>query len=133
MNQIAYLYVLDSMADWEIGYLIAELNSGRYFRKDIAQYTVKTVALTKKAVVSMGGIQIIPDVSINELTTENAGLLILPGANTWLDKMHAPLLEKVKEFINADVNVAAICGATMALAQAGFLDNRYHTSNDLHY
>ncbi|MGD8449170.1 MAG: DJ-1/PfpI family protein, partial [Desulfobacterales bacterium] len=67
------------------------------------------------------------------LTTENAGLLILPGANTWLDKMHAPLLKKVKEFINADVNVAAICGATMALAQAGFLDNRYHTSNDLHY
>ena len=133
MNQIAYLYALDSMADWETGYLIAELNSGRYYRKDTTQYTVKTVGLTKKTVVTMGGIQIIPDILINELTTENAGLLILPGGNTWLDMMHAPVLEKVKEFMNADVTVAAICGATIALAQAGFLDNQYHTSNDLNY
>jgi putative intracellular protease/amidase len=133
MNQIAYLYVLDSMADWETGYLIAELNSGRYCRKDVAQYTVKTVGLTKETVVTMGGLQIIPDISINELTPENAGLLILPGGNTWLDMIHIPLLEKVQELMHADVNVAAICGATIALAQAGFLNNRYHTSNDLHY
>jgi putative intracellular protease/amidase len=133
MNQIAYLYVLDSMADWETGYLIAELNSRRYCRKDATHYIVKTVGLTKETVATMGGMQIIPDISINELTTENAGLLILPGGNTWLDKMHIPLLEKVKEFMDADVRVAAICGATMALAQAGFLDNRYHTSNDLQY
>jgi transcriptional regulator GlxA family with amidase domain len=29
--------------------------------------------------------------------------------------------------------VAAICGATVALASAGFLNNRPHTSNDLDY
>lgn len=28
----AYVYVLDSMADWELGYVIAELNSGQYFK-----------------------------------------------------------------------------------------------------
>jgi len=27
-----YLYVFDTMADWEIGYVTAELNSGRYYR-----------------------------------------------------------------------------------------------------
>ena len=27
MGNIVYLYVLDTMADWEIGYLTAELNS----------------------------------------------------------------------------------------------------------
>lgn len=52
MNQIAYLYVMDSMADWETGYLIAELNSGRYCREDTARYIVKTVGLTK---ISTGG------------------------------------------------------------------------------
>ena len=29
-----YLYVFDTMADWEIGYLMAELNTGRYFKRD---------------------------------------------------------------------------------------------------
>lgn len=28
-----YLYVFDTMADWEIGYLMAELNTGRYFKR----------------------------------------------------------------------------------------------------
>lgn len=33
MNNTVYLYVFDTMADWEIGYLTAELNSGRYYKK----------------------------------------------------------------------------------------------------
>lgn len=33
MYKTVYLYVLDTMADWEAGYVIAELHSGRYFRR----------------------------------------------------------------------------------------------------
>ena len=29
-----YVYVLDTLADWELGYVTAELNSGRFFKKD---------------------------------------------------------------------------------------------------
>lgn len=29
-----YVYVLDTFADWEMGYAISELNSGRFFKKD---------------------------------------------------------------------------------------------------
>lgn len=32
-NKKVYLYVFNTMSDWEYGYLIAELNSGRYFKK----------------------------------------------------------------------------------------------------
>ena len=32
-KQKVYLYVFNTMSDWEYGYLIAELNSGRYFKK----------------------------------------------------------------------------------------------------
>jgi hypothetical protein len=32
--QTIYIYVLDTLADWEIGYLTSELNSGRFFKKD---------------------------------------------------------------------------------------------------
>ena len=29
-----YVYVLDTLADWEMGHVISELNSGRFFKKD---------------------------------------------------------------------------------------------------
>lgn len=35
MNNTVYLYVFDTMSDWEIGYLTAELNSGRYYKKGL--------------------------------------------------------------------------------------------------
>jgi putative intracellular protease/amidase len=133
MTKIAYLYVFDTMADWEPGFLISELHSGRYFRKDAAKYTVRTVGLTKEPVVTMGGVRILPDVSFQECTAEAAGVLILPGGDTWLEDIHAPMMEKVKEFLDAGIFVAAICGATVGLAKAGMLDNRPHTSNDLGY
>jgi len=28
-----YIYLQDSLADWEAGYVIAELHSGRFFQK----------------------------------------------------------------------------------------------------
>lgn len=133
MTKIAYLYVLDTMADWEPGFLLAELNTGRAFRKDAEEYTVKTVATTKEPVVTMGGVRIVPDMGLDELTTADAGVLILPGGETWLEDIHDPLMEKVKEFLDAGILVAAICGATMGLARAGLLDNRPHTSNDLKF
>ena len=133
MTEIAYLYVLNTMADWEPSYLIAELNSGRYFRTNATGYTVRTVGITKKPVVTMGGLRIDPDVSLDELTTDDAGVLILPGGETWLEDIHTPILEKAKEFLDAGITVAAICGATLGLAKAGLLDNRLHTSNDLGY
>jgi putative intracellular protease/amidase len=133
MTMIAYLYVFDTMADWEPGFLIAELHSGRYFRKDAEKHIVRTVGITKEPVVTMGGVRILPDVSLGECNAAGAGVLILSGGHTWLEDIHVPMMEKVKEFLDAGVFVAAICGATMGLAKAGLLDNRPHTSNDLGY
>jgi putative intracellular protease/amidase len=133
MKKTVYLYVFDTMADWEASYAIAELHSGRYFRKDAIKYTVKTVGLTNEPVVTMGGVRIMPDISLDALNADHAGALLLPGGDTWLAPVHTPLLEKVKEFLGSGVCVAAICGATIGLAQAGFLSERYHTSNDLDY
>lgn len=133
MTKIAYLYVFDTMADWEPGFLIAELHSGRYFRKGATGYTVRTVGIAKEPVVTMGGVHIMPDLSLEECMADDAGVLILPGGDTWLEDIHAPMMEKVSEFQDEGVFVAAICGATMGLAKAGLLDDRPHTSNDLGY
>lgn len=77
--------------------------------------------------------RVVPDIIHEECITGDAGVLILSGGDTWLEDIHVPLLDKVTEFLNAGIHVAAICGATMGLAKAGLLDNRPHTSNDLEY
>jgi len=127
-----YLYVLNTMADWEVGLAIAELSSQRFFaeRKD---WLVKTFSLAKEPVVTMGGIRIVPDCSADEVKTEDAVMLILPGADTWMDPTQARVLDLAKRFLSAETLVAAICGATIALAEAGMLDNVKHTSNGLPY
>ncbi|MBC7304790.1 MAG: DJ-1/PfpI family protein, partial [Nocardia sp.] len=40
-----------------------------------------------------------------------------------------PFAHKARQFVEAGVPVAAICGATFGLAREGLLDDRAHTSN----
>lgn len=79
MKNTVYLYVFDSMSDWEIGYLTAELNSGRYFRKGLAPVQIVTVGLEKTPVITMGGLKITPDITVDECNITSVDALILPG------------------------------------------------------
>ena len=124
-----YLYVLDTLADWETGYATAELNSGRFFKKDAERVTLKTVGITKDPVKTMGGLTIVPDCVIDDIEISEKTVLLLPGADTWSDARHGAILAKVPELLAAGATVCAICGATVALAGFGLLDNRSHTSN----
>lgn len=128
-----YLYVCDTMADWEIGYLTAELNTGRYFKKGLSPCKIVTVGIDVAPVTTMGGLKILPDISVAECDIKSADALILPGGDTWLEAIHEPIIKKVEQGIKENMIVAAICGATMGLAKHGFLDSRPHTSNDLGY
>ena len=128
-----FLYVFNTMSDWEYGYLIAELNSGRYFKKDLAPLKVITVGANKEMITTMGGLSIKPDISLDECTLESKDLLILPGGDTWREKIHQPILEKIDQALKFGTIVAAICGANEALANMGYLDTRKHTSNNLEY
>ncbi|MFT9367186.1 type 1 glutamine amidotransferase family protein [Paenibacillus polymyxa] len=133
MNSTAYLYVFDTMADWEIGYLTAELNSGRYYKKGLVPSKIVTVGMEKTPVTTMGGLKILPDIKLDECSIESTDLLILPGGNTWTETIHQPILKVAERCLEKGIWVAAICGATIGLAQAGLLNSRSHTSNDLEY
>lgn len=133
MRKIAYLYVFDTMADWEPSYVIAELHSGRYFKDKTLQYDVKTVSISREPITTMGGVKILPDLTIDDLMPHEAGILILPGGETWLEPLHAPVFNSVSQFLNSHIPVAAICGATIGLAAQGFLNHCQHTSNDRGY
>lgn len=56
-----YVYVLDTLADWELGHVISELNSGRFFKKYVQHVSLKTVSFTKETLHTMGGLTIMPD------------------------------------------------------------------------
>ncbi|WP_339253529.1 type 1 glutamine amidotransferase family protein [Paenibacillus sp. FSL P2-0136] len=133
MKHTVYLYVLDTMADWEIGYLTAELNSGRCYKEGQAPSTIVTVANEKTLITTMGGLKIMPDITVDECSMASGDALILPGGETWTEAIHKPILGLAERCIQEDILVAAICGATMGLAQAGLLNARPHTSNDLEY
>jgi len=133
MNNIVYVYVFDTMADWEIGYLTAELNSGRFFKKELAPSKIVTIGIEKKPVTTMGGLKILPDIKLDECTFKNRDALVLPGGDTWTEAIHQPILNIVEKCLREDILVAAICGATIGLAQSGVLNSRGHTSNDLEY
>nr|WP_009900026.1 DJ-1/PfpI family protein [Clostridioides difficile] len=81
----------------------------------------------------MGGLKVLPEITIDELNIESNDLLILPGGNTWTSIGHEKILEKSKEALEQRSIVAAICGATLGLAKTGLLDFRNHTSNDLEF
>ncbi len=128
-----YLYLLDTLADWEIGFIIAELNSGRFLDKGSEKLALIKIGNTLNPIITMGGISIAPDKDIADVEFNDGDLLILPGANTWMDEINQKVLNIAAEVINKKIIVAAICGATMALAQKGLLNNRQHTSDDKEY
>lgn len=126
-----YIYVLDTLADWEIGHLTSELHSKRFFKKGASSLSIKTVSHSTEPIHTMGGMTIIPDLLTNEIVVSNENTILLPGADTWSDSKHDGILKKAKEFLSVGATVGAICGATAALAEQGLLDHCYHTSNGL--
>ncbi len=127
MTTTAHLAVYDTLADWEIGHLLVELRTGRFTG---TPWEIVTVAESREAITTMGGMRVLPDALLADLDPADSGLLILPGAEIWDGDGGSAWAAAAARFLDAGVPVAAICGATFGLAQAGILDNRRHTSAD---
>ena len=118
----AYVLLRNGYADWEPASALAELR--RTFG-----FSVKTIGMDMDPIVSMGGMTVVPDIALSEFTPVLAAILILPGGDAWMEEEVGAVSEAVRAMVTADRPVAAICAATLALAHAGLLDNRLHTSN----
>ena len=97
MKNIVYLYVFDTMADWEIGYLMPEINLGRYYKKGVLPLKVVTVGITKTPITTMGGLKILPEIELNECSIDDVAALILPGGNTWTETIHTPIIRMAEK------------------------------------
>ncbi len=122
----AYLLVFDGLSDWEPGLVVAELNKSN-------DYQVKTVGFNQEKVITMGGVSIVPDSTLNEINYIDAAILILPGGEMWENDPLMDLVPVVEKFIGLNIPVAAICGPTVFLARHGLVENTAHTSNGSKY
>jgi putative intracellular protease/amidase len=123
-----HMAVYDTLADWEVGYATAHINSANWQREP-GRHRVVTVGESGGPVTTMGGLRITPDLALADLRPADSAMLILPGAGTWMSGGNGAFADAARAFLDAGVPVAAICGATGGLAAAGLLDDRPHTSN----
>jgi putative intracellular protease/amidase len=132
-KKTVHVAVYDTMADWEVGHATAHLRSGRFHREP-GGYEVVMVGLDREPITTMGGLRVIPDLTTADLTPQESRMLILPGADLWDagDELKE-FVGKAREFLDAGVPVAAICGAVAGLAREGLLDDRDHTSAVVQY
>ena len=128
MSKIVHLAIYDTLADWEIGFATAHINSGAWQRTP-DRYRIVTVGETLKSVTTMGGLKLTPEITVADLDPAGSEMLILPGADTWLSGGNRAFVDAARALLDAGVPVAAICGATGGLAAGGLLDDRAHTSN----
>ena len=127
MSKTIALVMVDGPADWEYGPIMAAAH---------AWFGVGVVSATEdgKPVTSIGGLSIVPQRKIADLEPNEADLWILPGSDHWAEKpIPEIIIAGLKTRIAAGRPVAGICGATLALAQAGLFESRPHTSNSLQF
>jgi putative intracellular protease/amidase len=125
--QKAHVLLFDGYADWEIGYVLAEL-------RRIGNVPVATVGFTDAPVLSMGGLRVFPDTTLAAVVPDDVRLFILPGGTLWEQAYPAETLHALLQTLDRQaVPLAAICAATAVFAKAGILNGKKHTSNSLKY
>ncbi|MFW0797282.1 DJ-1/PfpI family protein [Gordonia sp. CPCC 205515] len=122
-----HLALYDTLADWEFGYVAAGINNPEYQREP-GSLQIITVGATADPIRTIGGLTITPDTTLADVNPTDSAMLVLPGAQTWMDG-NTEFVDAARRWADAGIPVAGICGATVGLARAGLLDDRRHTSN----
>ena len=126
-TKAVYLLAVPGFADWEPAHALAELRRHGHYR-------VEVTGLTADPVQSMGGVTVLPTRTLSEIDTADVAVFILPGGDRWESEPLEPELARLLHTLDSQgVPIAAICAATTAIARAGLLRGRRHTSNGLEY
>lgn len=122
MRNTVYFFVFDGYADWEAALALCEIRRPGDFR-------VRTVALDRRPVQSMGGLTVLPDLSLDEIDVDRALLMILPGGTAWERGEIDPVSATLRRLNAEGTTIGALCSGVLALAYAGLVDTRRHTGN----
>lgn len=129
-KKTCYLFVFDGFADYEVSLATAGIRKSDNFQ-------LKTIAMRKEPVRSMSGMTIMPDLDfmpdtdLEDIDSDNTGMLILPGGTAWERRTNELITPLVAHCLLHGIPVAGICGATLFLADLGLLNRTVHTSNHI--
>lgn len=123
MSQAVHVLVFEGFADWEPAHALAELRRS-------GNRSVVAVGFDLEPVTSMGGLRVVPDRALDVIRPSEIEILILPGGDFWERSYpQADLNQVLNDLVRKGVPIAAICAGTLAVARAGLLNDRRHTSN----
>lgn len=125
-KKTVYIFLFNGFSDWEISYLTPEL-------KKSEKIELQYFSIDGKNLKSMGGLNISPDFSIDQVDSDKISILILPGGSAWENDSINGIDKLIEKLNKENKTIGAICGATTYLAREGYLDNLEHTSNALFY
>ena len=114
------------VADWEYGVVLPLLRSTFGFHIHVA-------TPDGRGVESIGGVRVDGDISFDTANYQGTDLLLLIGSDVWAASADPILSRRLQARAAQNRPIAAICGATLALAHAGLLNDRAHTSNSLDF
>lgn len=126
MKRKAYILVFDGLADWEPTHALCEINKS-------GNFDVVAVGFADRPVTTMGGLRVLPDITLDGMNPAEAAIFILPGGDMWEQKSDEKLTNVLRQLHDAEVPVAAICGATLEIARAKLTRGCRHTSNAKEY
>jgi putative intracellular protease/amidase len=116
------VFVFDGFADQEVSLAMAWLGGKG------SDFGIETFSANGHQVTSMSGMRVMPHTSLKMMDPEDFDLLLLPGGDKWKEGDNLEIFPLLHATIGKKP-IAAICGATLALADLGLLDNTPHTSN----
>jgi putative intracellular protease/amidase len=122
MRNIVYFFVFEGFADWEAALALCEIRRP-------GDYCLRTVGIDRRPVRSMGGLTVLPDVSLDEIDDDRVALMILPGGTAWERGEIDPVTTMLRRLHANSVTIGALCSGVLALAYSGLLDTRRHAGN----
>lgn len=117
--------ILQQYADWEAAYIssaVSMLGQGKY--------EIKTVSLSKDAIMSIGGFKVLPDYDVTSVPADYEALILI-GGMTWRSENTQQIKKLARDCFEKGKIIGGICDASAFLGTAGVLNDVFHTSNDL--
>ncbi len=126
MKPRVYLFVFDGFADWEPAHAFCQI-------KKSGKHEVRTVGFSGQHVISMAGLKISPDVTIENVDPADTAFFMLPGGDMWEKKSNERIEALLRRLHDENVLIGAICAATLEIARTGLTRGIRHTSNAKQY
>ncbi|MHA6205680.1 DJ-1/PfpI family protein [Dyella soli] len=122
MRDTVYFLAFDGFADWHAAQALCEIRRP-------GEWRLQTVGFSRQPVLSMGGLRVLPELTLAELELKRAALLIVPGGYLWERGQGDEAVDAARRVHAAGAPVAAVDSGVLVLARAGLLDACRHTGS----